>query len=177
VLYLDRSGAQQLNKLHAVSHEVRSRELLEAPQVYQVTARASLPDGRYTDSIGAVNIGGLKGEAFANAIMKAETKAKRRATLDLLGLGMMDETEVETIPGATVAPAPITEAAPDTPAFDERYYRPTNDHELVMQLVNEATHSSQLRNLLGANVALFSTNPDLKAIVIEKGKLLKSQEN
>jgi hypothetical protein len=46
-----------------------------------------------------------------------------------------------------------------------------------MQLVNEATHSSQLRNLLGANVALFSTNPDLKAIVIEKGKLLKSQEN
>jgi hypothetical protein len=29
--------------------------------------------------------------------MKAETKAKRRATLDLLGLGLLDETEVASI--------------------------------------------------------------------------------
>ena len=32
--------------------------------------------------------------------MKAETKAKRRATLDLLGLGMLDETETDSIPNA-----------------------------------------------------------------------------
>ena len=32
--------------------------------------------------------------------MKAETKAKRRVTLSICGLGMLDETEVETIPGA-----------------------------------------------------------------------------
>jgi hypothetical protein len=104
ILYCDRSGAQQLNKIHGVSHEVRSRELIEAAGVYQVTARASLPEGRFTDSIGAVNIQGLKGDAYANAIMKAETKAKRRSTLDLLGLGILDETEAETIPGATVEP-------------------------------------------------------------------------
>lgn len=102
VLYLDRSGAQQLNKLHDISHEVRSRELISDAGVYQVTARATDPAGRYTDSIGAVNIGGLKGDAYANAIMKAETKAKRRSTLDLLGLGMLDETEVETIKEAQV---------------------------------------------------------------------------
>jgi hypothetical protein len=29
--------------------------------------------------------------------MKAETKAKRRSTLDLLGLGVLDETEVHSI--------------------------------------------------------------------------------
>lgn len=107
VLYCDRSGAQQLNKIHQVSHEVRSRELVESAGVYQVTARASLPSGRYTDSIGAVNIDKLKGDAYANAIMKAETKAKRRATLDLLGLGMLDETETETIPGALIQEPPI----------------------------------------------------------------------
>ncbi|RYE14076.1 MAG: hypothetical protein EOP45_20185, partial [Sphingobacteriaceae bacterium] len=33
-------------------------------------------------------------------MMKAETKAKRRATLDLLGLGILDETETESIPGS-----------------------------------------------------------------------------
>ena len=84
VLYCTRSGTQQLNKLHSVSHLITSRELIESVGVYQVTSKASLPDGRCTESIGAVNITGLKGEAYANAIMKAETKAKRRATLDLL---------------------------------------------------------------------------------------------
>jgi hypothetical protein len=103
VLYCTRSGTQQLNKLHSVSHLITSRELIESVGVYQVTSKASLPDGRCTESIGAVNITGLKGEAYANAIMKAETKAKRRATLDLLGLGVLDESEAETIPNAEPA--------------------------------------------------------------------------
>ena len=42
----------------------------------------------------------MNGEALANAYMKAETKAKRRVTLSICGLGMLDETEVETIPDA-----------------------------------------------------------------------------
>ncbi len=35
--------------------------------------------------------------------MKAETKAKRRATLDLLGLGVLDESEADSIPNAEPA--------------------------------------------------------------------------
>jgi hypothetical protein len=101
VLYCTRSGTQQLNKLHKVSHLITSRETNAEAGVYIVTSKASLPDGRCTESIGAVNIAGLKGEAYANAIMKAETKAKRRATLDLLGLGVLDESEAESIPNAT----------------------------------------------------------------------------
>jgi len=99
ILYCTRSGTQQLNKLHKVSHSITSRELINEAGIYQVTARAE-SEGRYTESIGAVNIANLKGDAYANAIMKAETKAKRRATLDLLGLGILDETETETIPNA-----------------------------------------------------------------------------
>jgi hypothetical protein len=101
VLYCTRSGTQQLNKLHKVSHLITSRDTNADAGVYIVTSKASLPDGRCTESIGAVNIAGLKGEAYANAIMKAETKAKRRATLDLLGLGVLDESEAESIPNAT----------------------------------------------------------------------------
>jgi hypothetical protein len=41
----------------------------------------------------AVAIGALKGDALANAPMKAETKSKRRVTLSLAGLGWLDETE------------------------------------------------------------------------------------
>lgn len=102
VLYCDRSGTQQLNKLHNVSHTIKSREF--AHDCYIVVAQASLPNGRHTESIGAVGIGGLKGDNLCNALMKAETKAKRRATLDLLGLGILDETETETIPNAVTVP-------------------------------------------------------------------------
>jgi hypothetical protein len=77
--------------------------LLEA-KVYVVVVRAELPGGRSEDSTGAVPISG-QGEQFANALMKAETKAKRRATLSILGLGMLDETEVESIPETAKAPA------------------------------------------------------------------------
>jgi len=39
---------------------------------------------------------------FGNAVMKAVTKAKRRLTLSLCGLGWLDETEVDSIPEARV---------------------------------------------------------------------------
>lgn len=108
VMYCDRSGAQQLNKLHKVSHQRTHTETVA--EVYAVYMRATLPDGRFTESCGAVNISGLKGDALANAMMKAETKAKRRSTLDLLGLGMLDESEIETIPSAVrVQEVPVSD--------------------------------------------------------------------
>src|SRR5260370_32382559 len=75
--------------------------------VYIVRARATMPDGRTDESLGAVSLAGLEGEALANALMKAETKAKRRVALSICGLGMLDETEVETLPSARGAGDPI----------------------------------------------------------------------
>ena len=82
--------------MHHVAITIAARELVE--DIYIVTARATLPDSRTDESIGAVPIGGLKGESRTNAMMKAETKAKRRVTLSIIGLGMFDESEVESIP-------------------------------------------------------------------------------
>lgn len=116
VLYARRDATDQLRKLHGVSIEIVSRERVD--DVYVVTARATTRDGRYDTAIGAVSVAGLKGEAFANALMKAETKAKRRVTLSICGLGMLDETEAESIPDAVSVtppqmPAPPPEALPD----------------------------------------------------------------
>ncbi|RYD51111.1 MAG: hypothetical protein EOP52_11985 [Sphingobacteriales bacterium] len=114
ILYCDRTGAQQLNKLHSVSHEIRAREIVNG--CYVVTSQASTPDGRHTESIGAVPIENLKGDNLCNAMMKAETKAKRRATLDLLGLGILDETEADVIaPVEAKLPAPVAPKAESTP--------------------------------------------------------------
>lgn len=106
-LYARKDCTDQLRKLHGVSITIVAREHHDG--VYVVTARAQLADGRSDESIGAVSVGGLKGDSMANAVMKAETKAKRRVTLSICGLGMLDETEAETIPGAYSQPASVPE--------------------------------------------------------------------
>lgn len=100
-LYASRSATDQLRKINRVSVSIVSRE--QIGDVYVVTARATTPDGRVDESTGAVAVGGLKGESLANALMKAETKAKRRVTLSICGLGWLDESEVSSIPDAKQA--------------------------------------------------------------------------
>jgi len=97
-LYALRDATDQLRRLHRVSVEIIERQLMD--DLYVVRARAMLPDGRADESLGAVNINNLRGEAKANALMKGETKAKRRVTLSICGLGWLDETEADTIPNA-----------------------------------------------------------------------------
>jgi hypothetical protein len=118
VLYARRDATDQLRRVHRVSVAIVSRETTDG--VHVVTARATMPDGRTDESTGAVPVKGLQGDAIANALMKAETKAKRRVTLSICGLGMLDESEVESIPGAApeplALPAPTTPTAPTAPA-------------------------------------------------------------
>lgn len=110
-LYAQKNCTDQLRSIYSVS--VVDLTETERDGVFIVTAKVQGAGGRTDMAKGAVTINNLKGDALANALMKAETKAKRRATLSLCGLGMLDEIEVETIPagaratnGANVAPAP-----------------------------------------------------------------------
>jgi hypothetical protein len=96
-LYALRDCADQLRRLHGIIIHITNRERLQ--DIYIVTARAKDRAGREDESTGTVALGALKGDALANALMKAETKAKRRVTLSLAGLGWLDETELETLPG------------------------------------------------------------------------------
>lgn len=133
-LYAKRDATDQLRHSRKINVTIISRETIEG--VYVVTARATTPDGRSDESIGAVPItkeGGtwetsqngkryfkgngewlpLRGDDLANALMKAETKAKRRVTLSIAGLGWLDETEIETIPSArhVVVPERVIDTA------------------------------------------------------------------
>jgi len=105
-LYALRNCTDQLRTIHGVSVD----ELTETEHdgVFIVTAKVRNRDGRTDIAKGVVAIANLKGEVLANAMMKAETKAKRRATLSLCGLGFLDETEV--------ADVPITHRRPPPPA-------------------------------------------------------------
>jgi len=97
ILYARRDATDQLRAIKGISITITKRETIN--EVYVVTAQAS-EGGRTDESTGVVSMKGLSGDALANAMMKAESKAKRRVTLSIVGLGMSDETEVETIPQA-----------------------------------------------------------------------------
>lgn len=97
VLYARKQCAEQLNGMHGISHSVEKIETDEKAGVVEVTVRATM-GSRSTMDIGIVPISGLKGADLANARMKAVTKAKRRCTLSLCGLGsVIDETELDTV--------------------------------------------------------------------------------
>ena len=108
-LYALRGCTDQLRKLHQVSIRIDSITATDGV----ITAQVSGTDksGRTDTEIGVVPIGKAQGEELANARMKALTKAKRRLTLSLCGLGMLDESEVVSIPGAQHFP-PMIESKP-----------------------------------------------------------------
>lgn len=117
VLYAHKGATDQLRKKYGVSVTDLRGELLG--DCYRVTAIGRDHTGRTDASTGVVKVKGLQGDSFANAVMKAETKAKRRLTLSLCGLGMLDETEVETIPGAMTVNLSTGETPTDTePVYD-----------------------------------------------------------
>jgi hypothetical protein len=94
ILYVSKGATDQLRKLNGISLEVISKTREE--ELYVVEVKASTPDGRVDTEIGIVDLQNKRGEALANAMMKCLTKAKRRATLSICGLGMLDESEIDS---------------------------------------------------------------------------------
>lgn len=97
-LYAKKGATDQIRDLRGISITGTTHQVIDG--VLMTTVTATDKSGRTDSDIGAVAIKGLQGEALANAYMKALTKAKRRVTLSLAGLGFLDESEVEAVPSA-----------------------------------------------------------------------------
>jgi hypothetical protein len=138
-LYATRACTDQLRKINGISLEIVSRNL--ADDILTVHVKARTPEGRVDEDMGAVTFSyparfkdrdgqwkphpqagkPLQGDDRANAELKAVTKAKRRATLSICGLGWLDETEIEDIPANAKRTPP--KAAPNVmlqplPSYD-----------------------------------------------------------
>lgn len=100
VFYATKNCAEQLRNIHGVSITKIEKETTD--NLLTVTVYAKDKSGKEDSDIGALDISGMKGEALANGVMKCVTKAKRRVTLSICGLGMLDETEVEAASGRDV---------------------------------------------------------------------------
>lgn len=98
ILYANKSCAANLRALYKISTMVLEER--EWKDLLIIRVRAWYPDGRQHEDEGFASIGNLKGDMLGNARLKAQTKATRRAILHLCGLGELDESEVDSIPGA-----------------------------------------------------------------------------
>lgn len=115
-LYARKDCTDQLRQVRHVSIEKPEVEVIDNLIIVKVTATDK--DGRTDSDVGVVTKGDMRN--MANEIMKAVTKAKRRVTLSICGLGMLDETEVETLPNARIGePEPAPQPKP-LPAQPER---------------------------------------------------------
>lgn len=101
-LYATKACTDQLRQIHKVS--ISAPAIAQTGDLYSVSVTATDETGRQDSDMGVVNVKGLSGENLANAMLKAVTKAKRRVTLSICGLGMLDETEIEDIPAASKRP-------------------------------------------------------------------------
>lgn len=107
ILFANSGCADQLRRRDNVTVRVIEEGFLKVGEtirddVYVVKVEAETAGGRSAVNVGAVGVKGLTSEAMANAIMKCHTKASRRTTLDLCGLGIPDISELDSIPN--VAP-------------------------------------------------------------------------
>lgn len=187
VLYADKGCTQQLCKVYGISTEVTKKEKIE--DVYVVTVRAIDKNGRFTDEDGAVcisepetiklkegtwpngkpkyvnkpnpNVGKiLKGDNLCNALMKAVTKAKRRSVLAFCGLGMLDETEIETIPNAQIIDSEIGSTVPKKAFSGDQ--GATNDNELGIGTDEDKLTEEQGNSILKMLINAGLTKQDLK---------------
>lgn len=103
-LYANKNAAEQLRRIYGISIvDIKQQQMGD---VVTTIVRGRAVDGREDTATASVAVTGLKGENLANAYMKCETKAKRRLSLSMCGLGMLDETEVDSIPGAKKIESP-----------------------------------------------------------------------
>lgn len=102
VLYAKRGATDQIRVNRGIS--IEKPDITFEDGLVVVTVAGKDKDGRTDSDMAAVPSENLRGEAKANAVMKCITKAKRRLTLAMAGLGMLDETEVESIHGAMRVP-------------------------------------------------------------------------
>lgn len=142
-LYAKKDATDQLRKINNVS--IDDVEIVENDTQFLVKVKGHDATGRADVEIGVVSKKDMQGNQ-GNVQMKAVTKAKRRLTLSLCGLGWLDETEVETIRDAKLANVqPETGEIVDSPSVEN-----------ISQETGEVTSPIELINPLGAEAVKYA---------------------
>ncbi len=179
VLYAKKDATDQLRAKKGIS--IDDIDLKETEDTFVVKVKGHDASGRSDVEIGVVRKSDMQGN-LANSQMKAVTKAKRRLTLSLCGLGWLDETEVETIPSAKpVIVSDTGEIIDDKKSLPEQLPKADDDRQFLAQFkpigdFHADTYPIEKANLMeSANGKPFSTY-DTKALMVWLTKALSAYE-
>ena len=177
-MYALKGATDQLRKIYKIDCEVVKTETLNGLYVVQVKVKDKY--GRVDEDMGFAKIENLNGDALGNAMLKAVTKAKRRATLSMCGLGMLDEDEVKSIPAQSVRQEtdlneqiekqlkvlkPVSEVPPEV---EEKIQEKTEEHRT--QEGYKVDILIELERLLGFDITHMIVNDATKEEIQEKAK-------
>ena len=119
--------------------------------IVSFTAVGKDESGRIERAVGVISIDGLRGKALASAIMTAQTRATRRMTLQFVGGGILDETEVES--------GQLTTSTGQQVALDAIQVQPTVvPSDVSGRDITEPTDAQK-----GAQEALAAVKPEILA--------------
>ncbi len=164
--YMTKDGAEQLRNLHDVSIIKLETEMLNGG-IYVVKAYAQKPNGRQDCSTSAICIENLRGIDIGNALKKCETQAKRRVTLSICGLGMLDESEIEDLPKFH-----------NVPKFDviENKIDVEKEYEQLFQMIENCDTIDSLQKIfLEIKSKDFKLRPELFKSLIDKKDYKKNE--
>jgi len=167
VLYVTRTATDQLAAIHGLNRKtVRGPEIVDiaGTKIAICAVEVTLPNGRSETATATLPVADP-----AMLYMKLETKAKRRGTLAILGLGLLAEEEAESIPGAErVDLAP----APKRPALDVFRDAIDRDGTLAAIVVTWHAHCAAL----AAEKAADDAAADVAKWLTEGGYVLSKTE-
>lgn len=179
--YFSKESTEQLRKNNHVSIETIETKTMDG--IYIVTAYATTPDGRKDASTGAITIKGLQGDALCNALMKAETKAKRRVTLSICGLGFNDESEMDSLKDAKKVNLELhQQAANNQKVLNKEIEAPVDIVPSIEEMLNEldkAVTPEKLADIFKPFYKILVKNKDqdnLKKLIDYKDKIKAEME-
>lgn len=122
VFYPNRSCAEQLRRRHQISIELVRKEVVG--DLFCVEVKGWRPNGQVDFASKYVALrdtrgNRLAGQQYANALMKAESGAKRRLTFSLVGLSTVPDTE--DLAGARVVTVDAHGNVVDNPTTEQRH--------------------------------------------------------
>jgi hypothetical protein len=139
-LYLNARGAAQLRKIHRISIVPGSLKRVIHEEHCMVSVDVRDGWGTTDSATGSLTLYKFKnkekvplvGREWDNAIMKCETKAKRRATLSICGLAMLDDSQLDTMQviGGVTPEGRIFKY----PELEENVGAPTGSHEAAQAI-------------------------------------------
>lgn len=118
VPYAKRGATENVRNSLQIDIESLDHKMVNGSIVFTVTARSKVT-GRREISTGSKWIDNLQGTALDDAIMTAQTRALRRVTLQFIGAGVLDESEVTQRKTVHVTSTPVVTPQPTVQPSNE----------------------------------------------------------